>query len=136
MRECLSLDFGGPIDRPFEPFPERALDASIVDRFESIARRPPDRLAIQDQANSFTYFPGYKVISWIGLMAPAGTPKEIADQIAAEVGVAMKDQKFVERLKGFGADPLGNSAEEFKVMIYADIALWGEAVAIAGVKYH
>lgn len=81
-------------------------------------------------------FPGYKVMSWIGLMAPAGTPKEIVDQIAAEVGVAMKDQKFVERLKDFGAEPLGNSPEEFKAMIHADIALWGEAVGIAGVKDH
>jgi len=79
-------------------------------------------------------FPGYKVMSWIGLMAPAGTPKEIVDRIAAEVGAAMKDKKFVERLKDFGAEPLGNSPEEFKAMIYADIALWGEAVAIAGVK--
>jgi tripartite-type tricarboxylate transporter receptor subunit TctC len=81
-------------------------------------------------------FPGYKVMSWIGLMAPAATPKEIVDRIAAEVGVAMKDQKFVERLKNFGADPLGNSPAEFKAMIYADIALWGEAVGNAGVKDH
>ena len=80
-------------------------------------------------------FPGYKVMSWVGLMAPAGTPKEIVDRIAAEVAVAMKDQKFVERLKNFGADPLGSSPEEFKAMIGADIALWAEAVRIAGVKH-
>ena len=47
----------------------------------------------------------------------------------------MKDQKFVERLKNFGADPLGSSPEEFKAMIGADIALWAEAVRIAGVKH-
>jgi len=81
-------------------------------------------------------FPGYKVMSWIGLMAPAGTPKEIVDRIAAEVGVAMKDKEFVARLKGLGADPLGNSPEEFKAMIDADIALWSEAVGIAGVRSH
>ena len=81
-------------------------------------------------------FPGYKVMSWIGLMAPAGTPKEIVDRIAAEVGVAMKDRKFVKRLKNFGADPLGNSPAEFKAMTQADIALWGEVVGNAGVKYH
>jgi tripartite-type tricarboxylate transporter receptor subunit TctC len=81
-------------------------------------------------------FPGYKVMSWIGLMAPAGTPKEIVDRIAAEVGFAMNDQEFVERLKSFGAEPLGNSPEEFKAMISADITLWGEAVGIAGVKQH
>ena len=48
----------------------------------------------------------------------------------------MKDPKFVERLKNFGADPLGNSPEEFKAMIFADIALWGEAVRLGGIKFH
>ena len=55
MAECLPADFGGPVDRPFEAFPESDVQASIVDRFEAIAKRFPDRLAIQDQANSFTY---------------------------------------------------------------------------------
>jgi tripartite-type tricarboxylate transporter receptor subunit TctC len=81
-------------------------------------------------------FPGYKAMSWNGLMAPAGTPKEIVDRIAAEVGHVMKDPKFVQRLKNFGADPLGGGPEEFKAMISADIALWGEALEIAGVKLH
>ena len=81
-------------------------------------------------------FPGYKAMSWNGLMAPAGTPKEIVDRIAAEVGRAMKDQKFVERLKTFGADPLGNGPEEFKAMISADIASWGEALRGSGIKLH
>ena len=81
-------------------------------------------------------FPGYNAMSWNGLMAPAGTPKEIVDRIAAEVGRAMRDPKFVERLKNFGADPLGNSPEEFKAMISADIALWGEAMRVGGIKLH
>ena len=81
-------------------------------------------------------FPGYKVKSWIGLMAPAGTPKKIVEQIASQVDSAMKDSEFVERLKNFGAEPLGNSPEEFKAMISADTVLWAEAVRIAGVKLH
>jgi len=79
-------------------------------------------------------FPGYKAISWNGLMAPAGTPKEIVDRIADEVGTAMKDSKFVDRLRKFGADPLGNRPEEFEAMISTDIALWGEAVE--AIKLH
>ena len=67
-------------------------------------------------------------------MAPAGTPKEIVGRIADEVGSAIKDPKFVNRLKKFGADPLGNRPEEFKAMISADIAFWGEAVR--AIKLH
>ena len=74
-------------------------------------------------------------MSWDRLDGACRNAKEIVDRIAAEVGRAMKDQKFVERLKNFGADPLGGGPEEFKAMISADIALWGEAVRIAGVKH-
>jgi tripartite-type tricarboxylate transporter receptor subunit TctC len=80
-------------------------------------------------------FPGFTANSWNGLMAPAGTPKEIVDRIAAEVANAMKDPEFVARLKNSGADPVADSSPaQFKKMIAADIALWGEAVSIAGVK--
>ena len=55
ISEYPTLDYGGPVDRPFEAFPELALHGSIVDRFEAIAERFPDRLAIQDQTSSLTY---------------------------------------------------------------------------------
>ena len=79
-------------------------------------------------------FPGFKIVTWNGLTAPAGTPREIIDRIANEVGRAVKEPKLVERLVGFGVDPLGNSPEEFAVQIAADVALWAEAVKIAGVQ--
>jgi tripartite-type tricarboxylate transporter receptor subunit TctC len=79
-------------------------------------------------------FPGFKALTWNGLMAPAGTPKEIVDRIAREVARAVKDPKLAERLAANGVDPLGNSPEEFAAMIAADIALWGEAVKIAGIQ--
>jgi tripartite-type tricarboxylate transporter receptor subunit TctC len=80
-------------------------------------------------------FPGFTANSWNGLMAPAGTPKEIVDRIAAEVANAMEDAAFLERLKNFGADPVADSnPEHFSKMIAADIALWSEAASIAGIK--
>ncbi len=53
--ESLTPDHGGRVDRPFAAFPDSARYASIVDRFEVIAERFPDRLAIQDQLTSLTY---------------------------------------------------------------------------------
>ena len=79
-------------------------------------------------------FPGFKILTWNGLLAPAGTPKPIIDRIAKDAAVAMKDPKIVERLARFGVDPLGNSPEQFAAQIAADIKLWGEAVAIAGAQ--
>jgi tripartite-type tricarboxylate transporter receptor subunit TctC len=79
-------------------------------------------------------FPGFKTLTWNGLLAPAGTPKDIIERIAKEVSRAVKDPKIGERLANFGVDPLGNSPEEFAVMIAADIAQWAEAVKMAGVQ--
>lgn len=79
-------------------------------------------------------FPGFKIHTWNGLMAPAGTPKEIIDSIANEVTRAVKDPKIAARLVANGVDPLGNSPEQFAAMIASDIALWTEAVKIAGVQ--
>jgi non-ribosomal peptide synthetase component F len=52
---ALPIDHGGPVDRPFEAFPESALDGSIIDRFEAVARRFPERLAVQDLARRLSY---------------------------------------------------------------------------------
>ena len=79
-------------------------------------------------------FPGFKAVTWNGLLAPGGTPKEIVDAVAAEVARATKDTKNIERLSAFGVDPLGNSPQEFAALIAADLIQWGEAVKLAGIQ--
>jgi tripartite-type tricarboxylate transporter receptor subunit TctC len=79
-------------------------------------------------------FPGFNVLTWNGLAAPANTPREIVDKIAGEIGRAAQDPQFVDRLKSAGADPLGNTPDQFAAMIKADTATWADAVALAGLK--
>ena len=79
-------------------------------------------------------FPGFKALTWNGLLAPAGTPREIIDRIAKEVASTVKDPKFIERLNSMGVDPLSNTPDEFAAMIAADIPFWAEAAKIAGVQ--
>jgi len=79
-------------------------------------------------------FPGFRTLSWWGLMAPAGTPKSIVDRIAAEAAKATQDSKIAGQLIDLGVDPLGNSPEQFAEMVSADIALWAEAVNLAGLR--
>jgi tripartite-type tricarboxylate transporter receptor subunit TctC len=79
-------------------------------------------------------YPKYKTLTWNGLVAPAGTPKEIVDKVAKEVAAAVKDPKFAEKLAGYGVDPLGNTPEEFGKMIAADIATWADALKAAGIE--
>ena len=77
---------------------------------------------------------GYKAVTWNGLMAPAATPKPIVDKIATEIAKASKDPAFVDKLTKLGADPSGITPAEFAELVAADLKLWSEAVAIAGVK--
>ena len=50
---------------------------------------------------------------WVGLFAPAKTPKEIVDKLAAEIGKAMQDPVTKKRYADIKVDPVGSTAEEF-----------------------
>ena len=79
-------------------------------------------------------YPKYKSITWNGLVAPAGTPKEVIDKAAKVVIDAVKDPKFAEKLAGYGVDPLGNTPEQFANELNGDVALWARALEAAGIK--
>jgi tripartite-type tricarboxylate transporter receptor subunit TctC len=97
---------------------------------EQRARPIPDIPTVAESG-----FPGFNVLTWNGVMAPAGTPKEIIDKMAAEIARAVKDPQFVARLDQYGADPLGNTPEEFAAMIASETALWGDTVKSLGIKF-
>jgi tripartite-type tricarboxylate transporter receptor subunit TctC len=94
------------------------------------ARQIPDIPTVAESG-----FPGFNVLTWNGLMAPAGAPKEIIDKMAAEIARAVKDEQFVARLDQYGADPLGNTPEEFAAMIANETALWSDTVKSLGIKF-
>jgi tripartite-type tricarboxylate transporter receptor subunit TctC len=93
------------------------------------SRQAPDVPTVAESG-----FPGYAAASWTGLLAPVGTPKAIIDKMAAEFARAVKDAKFVEQLDTHGVEPLGLTPDEFGKFLADDIALWAEAVKIAGVS--
>jgi len=79
-------------------------------------------------------YKGFKTEAWNGLVAPAGTPREIVYQIAAEVARAAKDPDFINRLARIGVTTIGDTPEEFAATIQQDVALWAEAVKMAGIQ--
>jgi tripartite-type tricarboxylate transporter receptor subunit TctC len=104
----------------------RMLGVSTKDRSAQIADVP----TIAESG-----YPGFNVVTWNGLMAPAGTPKEIIDKMAAEIRRAVKDPAFVARLDQMGAEPLGNTPQEFGAMIASETALWADTVKSLGLKF-
>ncbi|HEY6257056.1 MAG TPA: tripartite tricarboxylate transporter substrate-binding protein, partial [Xanthobacteraceae bacterium] len=79
-------------------------------------------------------YPGFRVITWNGLMAPRGTPPPIIDRLAGEVQNALKEPGLLQALANFGVDPIGDTPQEFAATVAAEIPLWAEAVRIAGAR--
>jgi tripartite-type tricarboxylate transporter receptor subunit TctC len=77
---------------------------------------------------------GFEVGSWYGLLAPAGTPRDIIVRLHAEVVKAVGSAEVRERFQSFGSEPLGNSPDEFAAQIKNDIAKWAKVAQSAGVR--
>jgi tripartite-type tricarboxylate transporter receptor subunit TctC len=78
--------------------------------------------------------PGYEVTVWFGVVAPAGTPREVIRKLNAEVTriLAMPDVRA--RFLAQGVDPVGSTPEQFGDHIRAQMAKWAKVVQDAGVK--
>jgi tripartite-type tricarboxylate transporter receptor subunit TctC len=78
--------------------------------------------------------PGYEVTVWFGLVAPAGTPREVIQKLNSEVLriLAMPDVR--ERFLAQGVEPVGSTPEQFADHIRAQMTKWAKVVADAGVK--
>jgi tripartite-type tricarboxylate transporter receptor subunit TctC len=67
---------------------------------------------------------GYEGILWIGMMAPAGTPRQIVDRLALAAQRATHARDLAERLKRDGVDPIGGTPEAFGALITREIREW------------
>jgi tripartite-type tricarboxylate transporter receptor subunit TctC len=67
---------------------------------------------------------GYEGILWIGMMAPAGTPRPIIDKLALAAQHATQTRDLAERLKRDGVDPAGSTPEAFGALIIREIGEW------------
>jgi tripartite-type tricarboxylate transporter receptor subunit TctC len=72
--------------------------------------------------------PGYEAIIWLGLMAPAGTPKPIIEKLNMAVNAFVRRPEIVKLWREQGALPMSMSPEEFDKFLRGDIAKWGEVV--------
>ena len=71
---------------------------------------------------------------WFGMFAPARTPPEILDEIAAEVRTAMKKPAVLERFASLGVESAASTPEEFRKFFLAELKAYGEMARVAGVK--
>jgi tripartite-type tricarboxylate transporter receptor subunit TctC len=71
---------------------------------------------------------GYEASSWYGILAPAGTPREIVVKLGAEFSRAVRQPEVARSLVAEGADPVGSTPEEFAAHIRAELARLGKVI--------
>ena len=81
-----------------------------------------------------TGVPGYDVTTAYGVAAPAKTPRPILDRLHAELIKVLNSADIRERLQGLGADPVGNTPEQYTVFMQNEIAKWTKVIRAAGIK--
>ena len=77
---------------------------------------------------------GFDTSGWFGLLAPAGTDREIIDRLAAASSEAAKSPDVVATMARQGFDMVGGSPEEFAAFIRDDLAKWERVAGAAGLK--
>ena len=78
--------------------------------------------------------PGYEAIQWYGILAPAGTTRDIVGKLQAEIARILVLPEVKDRLAADGADAVGSRPDEFAAYIRAELAKWGKVVKTGGIK--
>ena len=78
--------------------------------------------------------PGYEAGSWYGLVAPAGTPKDIVARLNTEAGKALKQPDLKKTFDTAGLETLPSTPEEYEAFTRSEVAKWGKVVKTVGLK--
>ncbi|GAC1426757.1 MAG: tripartite tricarboxylate transporter substrate binding protein [Burkholderiaceae bacterium] len=76
----------------------------------------------------------YEASSWFGVLAPAGTPKDIVNRLHTEIARVLASPAVKEKLVGQGADPVGNTPEQFAAFIQTESRKWAMVVKASGAR--
>ena len=68
--------------------------------------------------------PGFEGYLWMGIVAPAGTPRAVIDRLAAASNRAVQSPELRERFDKEGIEPVGNTPDEFRTLVAKEIAQW------------
>jgi tripartite-type tricarboxylate transporter receptor subunit TctC len=105
-------------------------------RLRALAVAAPRRLSVAPEIPTFAEagLPGIEASGWSGIFVPAGTPKPIVTRLHAEIVRALNMDEIRNQIIETGAEPGGNSPEEFAAYIRADRARWKRAMEDAKIS--
>ncbi len=125
---------GGQIPMMFENLPGAAPQVRAgklrLLAVTSLKRSPafPDTPAVSET------IPGFEVVAWFALFAPAGTPAAIVQRLNAESDRILQQADVREKIAQAGSEPVGGTPEAFARFLADDIAKWRRVIPAAGIK--
>ena len=78
--------------------------------------------------------PGYEVVTWNAILAPAGTPREVVGRLNAEIGKALRAPDATERFLSMGFDAIPGTPDELAVLIRSETEKWGRVIKAVGAR--
>jgi tripartite-type tricarboxylate transporter receptor subunit TctC len=78
--------------------------------------------------------PGFEALQWFGLLAPAGTPREIVARLNAETGKVLQMPDVQQKMQGLGIQVINGGPDQFAAFIKSESAKWGKIVRDSGAK--
>ncbi|MEI6468517.1 MAG: tripartite tricarboxylate transporter substrate binding protein [Betaproteobacteria bacterium] len=79
-------------------------------------------------------YPGFEAALWLGVLAPAGTPKPIIDRLNKELVSIVATPDFKTMMENNGAEPISNSPDQFAIMIKSEVERYTKVVKAIGIK--
>jgi tripartite-type tricarboxylate transporter receptor subunit TctC len=78
--------------------------------------------------------PGYQAVTWNGLLAPAATPREIGEKLAAELAQVLRTPDMKARFAAIGTETASNTPEQFRAFLREETGKWSKVIKDAGIK--
>ena len=116
-------------------FAARRRASEACGKLRGLAVTNPKRIAaIPDMPAMAEVLPGFELVGWYGVAAPAKLPKPILTRLHAEVVKIMQVPDIRDRILADGSEVVVNSPEEFRKYMHADLAKWAKLVKESGAK--
>ena len=78
--------------------------------------------------------PGFEVVAWYGVLAPAGTPQPIVDRLSTELSRIVRIPAVQEQIRAQGAEAVGSTPAEARRFLDAEIDKWAKVVKLSGMR--
>jgi tripartite-type tricarboxylate transporter receptor subunit TctC len=120
---------GGEVDAAFGPL-GGALQHIRSGKLRALAMTNPRRSAEIPDVPTMAEagVTGFELTGWLGLFAPAGTPRAVLERVQAEVSKAISSTEIRERLPGWGYEPVASTPDQFADRFKSDLALYARVV--------